>query len=243
MKVNRFALALPVAITIAILIWALTPGAAYAACGGTHPCAPPQKRNTPTSPPPRVTFTPTLAPAPASTSTPFPASSPTPASTATPLGAAGGGVGNPPPALQNPKPSPQAQDYGQGSVFPWQEGSFLGNLFSPGVLGGAALVLLIGVLLRLLVFRGGSKSGADGWPLAMGSETHVMLRDADDLNHQFQPGGNLRPRGVGNDLSGTSDGSGEAAGSMISVDGLEHSHETVDYKDPEDSDDSHRHSR
>ena len=48
--------------------------------------------------------------------------------------------------------------------------------------------------------------------------------------------------GGGNDNT-MSPNAGGVAGSIISVDGLEHSHETVEYKDRQDTDDTHRHSR
>jgi len=229
MKDHKYTFALFLtAITMAIA-FALNPQSAYAACGGGRgqtPC-PPEKRKTSTSLPPTFTPTSTLTPTFTATFTPtlVVSSTPTPTSIAIPQGGSAGGTGSQSPAIQNPNPDPEARVYGQGSVFPWSEGSFWGNIFSPGLL---ILVLLILVLLiGLLSLLNSNFRKKDDKHVRYGTPELTFHVDEDSQNQPLE-----NWTGGGNDNT-MSPNAGGVAGSIISVDGLEHSHETVEYKDPD----------
>ena len=200
------------------LVFAIQPQTVYAACG-THPCAPPKSRHTPTSPPPTfihptATFTPTLVPSPTAT---------VPNSSGLNSGFNEGMNGGLNSGLNGGLNGGFNSGLNGGS--PTQA-----LPFGFGPLGILILVLIIGLLLLggiLLIRRGSSISvdglehshekveykdpdvgdavvdpgfnpkeigtdkstnwghpkNEDGFPLELGSTTHVMLRDGDELNH------------------------------------------------------------
>lgn len=208
-----------------MMIFALTPQSAYAACPRTRPCTPPKSRHTPTSPPSTAAVTPTFTPTLASTSTPVPTLSPTLTLTATLQGAG---------KLSSSTPTSEgAGQLNQGGGQAIQGGGTPSPFLWLGVLGGIILVVLISVLGRLSVFGSRGKSSETPSVIYPANEVDVFPRGRDESHFDGQIFGDNSP----------SPDAGGVVGSMISVDGIEHSHETVKYKDPEDTDDSHRHSK